>query len=131
MEQAPIAGAQYCLHFPYKYPISPCRGQCVTERYGCLDVTIPTKYPPLGEDSSAPPPLLSPTSAPGLPGGAYTIDRCIKLVEMTLVPVHVRWHSEDLWPCDDPPDHPHDGWAADRLRWRGRGEEPLIFGIFA
>ena len=39
------------LHIPYKYLISPCCGQCVTGRYGCLDVTILTTYPALGEDS--------------------------------------------------------------------------------
>ena len=38
------------LHIPFKYPISPCCAQCVKGRYGCLNRTIPTKYPPLGED---------------------------------------------------------------------------------
>ena len=41
------------LHIPYKYPISPCCRQCVAGRYGCLDVTILTEYPPLGEDSNS------------------------------------------------------------------------------
>ena len=59
MEQAPIPGAQSCVPFPYKYPISPCHAQCVTEIYGCLDVTIPTKYPPLVEDSDGKSPSFS------------------------------------------------------------------------
>ena len=44
------------LHIPYKYPISPCCGECVTRRYGHLDVTIMTKCPSLGEDSDSNPP---------------------------------------------------------------------------
>ena len=41
------------LHISYKYLISPCCGQWVTGRYGCLDVTILTKYPLLRENSDS------------------------------------------------------------------------------
>ena len=47
------------LHISYKYSISPCCRQCVTGRYGCLDATIPTKYPPLREDSDGKSPSFS------------------------------------------------------------------------
>ena len=64
MEQALIPGAKSCvpsLHIHYKYPISPCCRRCVAGRYGCLDVTILTEYPPLGEDSDgkSPPPFFN------------------------------------------------------------------------
>ena len=49
--------------YPYKNPIIPSHGQCVTGRYGCLDVTIRR----LRQQN----PLLSPTSAQV----GHTIDR--------------------------------------------------------
>ena len=46
--QSHVLSPYTCI--PFKYPISPCCAQCVKGRYGCLNRTIPTKYPPLGED---------------------------------------------------------------------------------
>ena len=67
------------LHIPYKYPISPCCGQCVTARYGWLDGTILTKHPPLGEDSNGNPPPSFLQDLPQVCQVGHTIDRCIKL----------------------------------------------------
>ena len=52
----PYLGHNPAYH-PPTYPphVSLC-GQCVAGRYGCLHVTILTKYPPLGEDSDGNPP---------------------------------------------------------------------------
>ena len=63
------------LHIPYKYPISPCCVQCVTGRYGCLDATILTKYPPLREDPDGKFPSCL-QHLPQVCQVGHTIDKC-------------------------------------------------------
>ena len=95
LEQSPIHKAQTSIPPPI-YPLQiphisrPCHAQCVTRRCGIhkvlqrcltqqkrmcmpfeLNGTILTTYQPLGGRFQRQIPLLSPTCAPGMQGGAY------------------------------------------------------------
>ena len=127
MEQAPIPGAQSCVPSSYisltNTPYLPVVDSVWQWDRGVWMGQSWLNTHPSGRIPTA----TSPPFSKICPRCARWGIPLIGVLSLTLIPVHIRWHSEDLWPCDDPPDHPHDGWAADWLRWRGRGEEPLLF----